>query len=158
MAISDWIQKTLEPLVKVAVDEAVADLHADVMAGMQQLETNLLAQFNQLPGLVASQVENVALDAEQVAEKVAQQFSNFINTGDIAQSVVKGVIGALPHLPGFGETEQTGRSKTVRANRQGMESKEYRAPQRGEDVLEPTPESVAKLRAEAKAEDKPDAS
>lgn len=37
----------------------------------------------------------------------------------------------------------------MRANRQGMESKEYRAPREPEDSLEPTPEMIAKRRAAA---------
>ena len=103
---SGWLQGILEPLVRAAVDEAVKDLHDDIKADLVDLENNLMAQVNQLPGLVASQVEHVALDAEQVAQNVANSvipmLQGLVDPGKIAQQVIQGVIGALPHFPGFG--------------------------------------------------------
>jgi hypothetical protein len=128
-----WLSDILEPLVIVAVDRAVADLRddidrtvenvrADIKAEMKSMETNLLGQFTQLPGMVASQVENVALDAEQVAEKVAGRFESFLNPqglaqdvadktggllggilnpGAIAQQVIDGILPHFPRIPGF---------------------------------------------------------
>jgi hypothetical protein len=117
-----WLSDILEPLVIVAVDRAVADLRDDIKADMVDLENKLLGQFTQLPGMVASQVENVALDAEQVAEKVAGRFESFLNPqglaqdvadktggllggilnpGAIAQQVIDGILPHFPRIPGF---------------------------------------------------------
>jgi hypothetical protein len=42
----------------------------------------------------------------------------------------------------------------MRSNRQEMETKEFRAPREGDPNPEPTPESVAQLRAESQKEQK----
>jgi hypothetical protein len=111
---SGWLTGILAPLVQVAVKEAVADLHGEIKSDMLDMENKLLAQVNQLPGLVASQVENVALDAEQVAEKVAQEFGNFINPGQMAQQVIQGILGGMPHLPNiFGAMHETSPGTTA---------------------------------------------
>lgn len=65
--------------IRVAVDEAIQQLHTDIRADLQQLETNLVAQVAQLPGLVASQVGHVAVDVVQLGHEVAQAVIAAIN-------------------------------------------------------------------------------
>jgi hypothetical protein len=104
---SDWLSGILQPLVKSAVDEAVADLSTEIKGEITALENNLVGQITQLPGLVASQIGHVAVDAEQVAQQVAQEFGQFINPSTLAQNIVQGVISSL-HIPNvFGEHETT---------------------------------------------------
>jgi hypothetical protein len=97
--VSGWLSSILEPLVKAAVDEAVADLHDEIKAGLTDMENRIFSQVTQLPGLIASQVSHVALDAGQVAEEVAQRFGEFLNPASFTQQVIQGVLGGLPHIP-----------------------------------------------------------
>lgn len=114
--ISGWLSSILQPLVIIAVDRAIEDLRAEIKSDLVDLETKLLGQFTQLPGMVASQVENVALDAEQVAEKVAQRFGDFLNPQGMAQQIEQAILGGLPHfpgIPGFGLVGQQGAHETT---------------------------------------------
>lgn len=120
--VQSWLNDLLEPLVRAAVDEAVHDLHEDIKADLIEMENKLFGQFTQLPGMVASQIEHVALDAEQVAERVAGRFGDFlnpqglaqdvanrtggivgdlVNPGAIAREVIDGILPHFPHFPGF---------------------------------------------------------
>jgi hypothetical protein len=119
---SGWLNDLLEPLVIVAVDRAISNLRGEIKADLVDMETKLLGQFTQLPGMVASQIANVALDAEQVAEQVAQRFGSFLNPGGLAQDVadrtggilgnlvnpgaiarevIDGILPNMPHFPGI---------------------------------------------------------
>lgn len=100
--VSGWLSDILAPLVTLAVDRAIADLHTEIKSDLVDMENKLLSQFTQLPGMVASQVQNVALDAEQVAEQVATRFGQFLNPQGLAQQIIQGIIPGLPHFPGFG--------------------------------------------------------
>jgi hypothetical protein len=157
--VSGWLESILQPLVIAAVDEAVGQLKDDIDAKLTDMENKILGQFGQLPGLVASQVGHVVLDAGAVAEQVAQHFGDFLNPGNlaadvanrtggilpgimsnvlnpgaIAQQVIQGVLGGLPHIPnifGGAAFEQTAGSSGSKADqiRQKMKEKQQNKPE-----------------------------
>lgn len=107
-----WLTDILSPLVKVAVDEAVNTLHDDIKADLVEMETRIFGQLTQLPGLIASQVEHVALDTEQVAEKVLGGLQGvlpgllqgILDPVALAKQIAEEIGGGI-HIPGFGLAE-----------------------------------------------------
>lgn len=68
--MSNFITKWVDGRIKTAVDEARVQMHEELTADLQALETGLTAQITSLPGLLGAQIQNVAVDAGAVAAKV----------------------------------------------------------------------------------------
>jgi hypothetical protein len=97
MSLTSWI----DGRIKVAMDELHNDLKDDIAA----METNLTAQIISLPGLLAGQIKNVAIDAEGLAASVAGKMppllQNLLNPAQLAQTIAQAVLQGLPGIPGI---------------------------------------------------------
>lgn len=90
MSFNDW----LDARIKTAVDEVILDLHNEITGDLAAMETSLTAQITSLPGLVVSQIQNVAVDAGAVAAKVIAGLSL------LPQQIITGVIQGLNPFKG----------------------------------------------------------
>lgn len=94
MSIQTWFEGVINAAIKTAVDEAVADLRTELKSDIDAVETTLMAQITSLPGLVGSQIQNVAMDTEGIATKVITGISTQITS--LPQQIVSGVLQGIP--------------------------------------------------------------
>jgi len=87
MGLTSWVDERIA--------KAVDKLYENVKVDLLRVETDMLGQIAQLPGLVASQIQNVLVDAGQIAEKVADA----LDIDDIVKRVINGI--DIPFLPKF---------------------------------------------------------
>lgn len=92
MSFNDW----LDARIKTAVDEVILDLHNEITGDLASMENNLTAQITSLPGLLASQIENVAVDAGSVASKVIAGITGQFTT--LPQQIIAGVLQGIPNI------------------------------------------------------------
>lgn len=86
----------IDSRIRAAVDEALVQLGNEVHAEMTTMETNLTTQITSLPGLLASQIENVAVDAGSVASKVIAGITGQFTT--LPQQIIAGVLQGIPNI------------------------------------------------------------
>jgi hypothetical protein len=94
VSIHAWI----EGLVKAAVDEAINDAKTDIIAEIQGVEQNLIAQMTSLPGLLGAQIQNVVVDTGAIAAKVVAGIAGQLTS--LPQQIIQGVIGGLNPFKG----------------------------------------------------------
>jgi hypothetical protein len=94
VSIQSWAEGVINAAVKTAVDEAMADLREDLKSDIAATETTLMAQITALPGLVGSQIQNVAMDTEGIAAKVMAGISGQITS--LPQQIIAGVLSGIP--------------------------------------------------------------
>lgn len=90
--INDWI----DARIKTAVADAILDLHNEITGDLAAMENNLTAQITSLPGLLAGQIENVAVDAGSVASKVIAGITGQFTT--LPQQIIAGVLQGIPNI------------------------------------------------------------
>lgn len=79
MSIKTWVEGIVRDAVKTAVDEAITDIKTELKTDIAAAEQNLTAQITALPGLLGSQIKNVAIDTEQIVQGVLQGIPNLLN-------------------------------------------------------------------------------
>jgi hypothetical protein len=94
MSVQTWI----EGLVRTAVDEAITDAKLDIITEIQATEHRLIMQITSLPGLLGSQIANVALDAGAVAAKVIAGLADELSS--LPQQIIQGVLQGMNPFKG----------------------------------------------------------
>jgi hypothetical protein len=92
MSIQTWLQD----LIKAAVEEAMKDVQDEILAEIQTMEKNLIAQVALLPGLLGSQIQNVAVDAGALAGKVVSAVNGQL--AGFPQQIISGVLQGIPNI------------------------------------------------------------
>lgn len=92
MSIQTWIQD----VIRTAVAEALKDVQDELIAELQAAEKNIIAQIMLLPGLLGSQIQNVAVDAGAVASKVVSAVNGQL--AGFPQQVISGVLNGIPSI------------------------------------------------------------
>jgi hypothetical protein len=96
MSITTWV----DGRIKVAVDEATANIATIINARIDALEHNVMTTLEQLPETVVKDIGVIAVDAEKVAASVVGQLFPQLQgiISPIAGNVTGGVAGELQTL------------------------------------------------------------
>jgi hypothetical protein len=105
--MADPVTNWIDGRIKVAVDAAIDSLRDEIKEELQELKTDLLAQITNIPGLVAGQIGNVVVDAQEIANKVgdfldpqdiANKINDLLDPQDWINQITGGVLQGIPKV------------------------------------------------------------